>query len=76
MCWYVGVFVRCVLVCYVCACISVCVSVHVHVLICVHYVSVCMCENVCVTMCCPVVFISGDSSVVYYHQRESAGLIL
>ena len=40
------------------------------------YVYVCVCYNVL-----PVVLTSGDSSVVsccfiYYHQRESAGLIL
>ena len=41
----------------------------------------CMWTFVGATMSCPVVFTSGDSSVVsccfiYYHQRESAGLIL
>ena len=40
-----------------------------------------VCVVVSVTMSCPFVFPCGDSSVVsccciYYHQRESAGLIL
>ena len=43
----------------------------------VHYVCVCMyvCAHLCVTMSCPVVFTSGDSSVVsccfIYYQRIS-----
>ena len=59
---------------------------HIHVLptpvlVCVvvyiMYVHVC----VCVAMSYPIIFTSGDSSVasccfIYYHQRESAGLIL
>ena len=65
---------ECIAVC-MCMCACVCVCAYVCVVVYIMYV------HVCVTMSCSVVFAFGDSSVVsccfiYYHQRESAGLIV
>ena len=61
----------CTFLCYnVLLCVCVCVFV------CIMDVCACICMYVCVTMSCPVVFTSGDSSVVsccfiYYHILSS-----
>ena len=59
----------------VCVCVFTCVVVYIKL------VHAYICMFVGATMSCPVVFTSCDSSVVsccfiYYHRRESAGLIL